>query len=202
MSTRLGRVALAAAIVGAGVVVGGAAVVQAAPDPGVVYDSIGTPPGNVSSLGFQATSTSEFGDRVQVGPGAHELSSVTVLMSSWACETGGSTTCSTTPGATFTHPLTLTLYADNGSGTPGGVLTSMTMNASIPYRPSADNVNCTGGRWFTGTTCFSGLAAPVTFNFPVGTVLPSRFIWAISYNTTTHGYQPIGAARVWQQLSV
>ncbi len=49
--------------------VGGAAVVQAAPDPGVVYDSIGTPPGNVASLGFQATSTSEFGDRVQVGPG-------------------------------------------------------------------------------------------------------------------------------------
>ena len=191
------RVALAAVLVGAGVLVGSASAVQAAPDPGVVYDSIGVPPGNVSSIGFEATSTKEFGDRVQVGPGAHELSSVTVLMSSWACETGGwtgPTPCATTPGATFTHPLTMKLYADNGSGAPGGVLASMTMTATIPYRPSADAVNCTGGRWFDGASCFNGFAAPVTFNFPPGTVLPSRFIWAISYNTSHRGYNPIGAA--------
>ena len=106
--------------------------VQAAPDPVTVYDSIGAVPGNVASVGFEATSTSEFGDRVQVGPGSRQLSSVTVLMSSWACETGGwtgPTPCATTPGATFTHPLTLTLYADNGTASPGAV-------ASAPIQPS------------------------------------------------------------------
>jgi enamine deaminase RidA (YjgF/YER057c/UK114 family) len=197
MSTRLGRVALAAVLLGAGVMASSAGVAEAAQDPGVVYDSIGSPPGNVSSIGFQATSTRELGDRVQVGPGTHELSSVTVLMSSWACQTGGwtgPTPCSSADLATFTHPLTLKLYADNGSGAPGAVLTSTTMNAVIPYRPSADPVNCTGGRWFDGTTCFNGFAAPVTFNFPTGTLLPSRFIWAISYNTTNRGYSPIGPA--------
>jgi parallel beta-helix repeat protein len=177
--------------------VGGGTVAVAAPVPVALYDAIGNPPGNVSSLGFEATSTKEFGDRVQVGPGPRGLSSVTVLMSSWACVTGSWNvvgSCATTPGATFTHPLTMTLYADNGTGTPGGVLTSMTMTATIPYRPSANSVNCDGKRWYDGTTCYSGLAAPVTFNFPVGTVLPSRFIWAISYNTTNRGYNPIGPA--------
>jgi enamine deaminase RidA (YjgF/YER057c/UK114 family) len=197
IATRLYRVVLAAAIVGSGIVVGSGTVARAAPDAAAVYDSIGVAPGNVASLGFEATSTSEFGDRVQVGPGPRELSSVTVLMSSWACETGGwtgPTPCVTTPDATFAHPLTMTLYSDNGTGTPGGVLTSMTMTATIPYRPSADSVNCTGGRWFNGTTCYNGYAAPVTFSFPIGTVLPSRFIWAIAYNTTHHGYNPVGAA--------
>jgi hypothetical protein len=89
MWTRVGRVALAASILGAGVMVGSATVVKAASNPGIVYDSVGVPPGNVASLGFEATSTSEFGDRVQVGPGTHELSSITVLMSSWACQIGG-----------------------------------------------------------------------------------------------------------------
>lgn len=98
------------------------------------------------------------------------------------------------PDATFTHPLTLTLSADNGTATPGGVLATMTMSATIPYRPSADPVNCTGGRWFNGTSCYNGFAFPVTFNFPPGTVLPSRLIWGIAYNTTHHGYSPIGAA--------
>jgi len=182
---------------GGGLIVGTAAVAHAAPDPIALYDSIGTVPGNVASVGFEATSTSEIGDRVQIGPGPRQLSSVTVLMSSWACQIGGwtgPTPCFTSPGATFTHPLTLTLYADNGTATPGGVLATTTVDATIPYRPSADPVNCSGGRWFNGTTCYNGFASPVTFDFAAGTVLPSRLIWTISYNTTHHGYQPIGAA--------
>ncbi|MBK5332182.1 MAG: hypothetical protein JJD93_09435 [Ilumatobacteraceae bacterium] len=197
IATRLCRVAVALVLLGVGVMVMPAVGVQAAPDPDAVYDSIGVVPGNVASVGFEATSTSEFGDRIQVGPGPRQLSSVTVLMSSWACQTGGWTgpiACSTTPGATFTHPLTLTLYADNGTASPGGALATMTMNATIPYRPSADPVNCTGGRWFNGTTCYNGFAYPVIFQFPAGTALPSRLIWGIAYNTSNHGYSPIGPA--------
>jgi hypothetical protein len=194
---RFSRVVLVSVLLSGGLIAVDQTVTHAAPDRVAVYDSIGAAPSNVSSIGFEATSTNEVGDRVQIGPGPRGLSRVTILMSSWGCETGGWTgpvPCSTTPGLTFTHPLTLTLYADNGTAVPGGVIASTTVNASIPYRPSADPANCTGGRWFDGTTCYNGLAVPVSFDFPAGTVLPSRVIWSIAYNTTHHGYHPIGAA--------
>ena len=83
-----------------------------------VYDAIGpTVPGNVPSQAFQATQTAEFGDLVGLGTGPRKLRSVTVEMSSWGCESGtwNLGTCATTPGATFTHPLTLKLYAVNNA---------------------------------------------------------------------------------------
>ena len=62
----------------------------------VVYDAIGAIsvalPSNVPSLGYQATSTSEFGDKVTLAAGPRTLSSVDLLLSSWACESGAQTT--------------------------------------------------------------------------------------------------------------
>ena len=50
-----------------------------------VYDATPSPlPPNVASLGFQATSTSEFGDLVTLGGTDRSLESVTVTMSDWA----------------------------------------------------------------------------------------------------------------------
>ncbi len=123
-------------------------------------------------------------------------------MSSWACETGGWTGRSVLDSlrCDLHHPLTLNLYADNGTATPGGVLASMTMNATIPYRPSADLVNCTGGRWFNGTTCFNGFAAPVTFNFPVGHGAAEPLHLGDLVQHDHHGYDPIGAAACGTQL--
>jgi hypothetical protein len=59
--------------------------------------------GNVVSLGYQSDSVSEFGDLIQLGPGERSSAKlpVTVIMSIWACETGGMATCETTPGATW-----------------------------------------------------------------------------------------------------
>ena len=97
-----------------------------------------------------------------LAPGPRELTTVSVVLSSQACETGaGTPTCVTTPGATFDHPLTMTLY--NVAGTPaaptvGSVIATLTDTFTIPFRPSADPVNCTGanaGRWFDGSTCFN-----------------------------------------------
>ena len=88
----------------------------------VAYSAIpATIPGNVASLGFEATATAEFGDEVGLASHATPLAKARVLMSSWACETGhwNDVTCTTTPGATFSVPVTFNVYAvDNTGSTP------------------------------------------------------------------------------------
>jgi len=171
----------------------GAPVALAAPAPVAMYDSIGAAvPGNVVSLGFEATSTQEFGDLVQLAPGARRLDTVTVLLSSWGCETGSGPTCLTTPGATFSHPITLNIYQSTpGVGTGvGALVTTATDTFDIPYRPSAAP-SCIGGGWLDGSDCFNGFATPITFVFPSTPVVPTNLIWTVAYNTTHHGYSPM-----------
>jgi len=51
----------------------------------VIYNSIPAPlPGNLPSLGYQATQTTEFGDRIQFAGTARHLTTVTVTLSDWA----------------------------------------------------------------------------------------------------------------------
>ncbi len=184
----------------------------------VLYSAIPAAlPGNVSSLGFEATATREFGDRVQllqppytrvvVPPvaGTVLVSKVTVVMSSWGCQTGGGFThnCLTTPGATFNHPITLNLYQDGiaGSLLPGALIQSKTQTFAIPYRPST-SPGCAGGGWMQTAsdsrslapsgTCYNGYATKITFNFATPVTLPRTVIWGISYNTTHYGPNPIG----------
>jgi hypothetical protein len=165
---------------------------------GIGYDSVPSPlPGNVPSVGFEARATSELGDEVQFAGTDRVLRQVTVTMSSWGCESGtwNGSDCSTTPGATFTHPLTLTVYAvDTTSGhpEPGAVLATRTQTFAIPYRPSA-SASCGDGRWSNGTTCFNGFATPVTFDFTGTSVtLPGDVIWGVAYSTTHYGALPLG----------
>lgn len=169
----------------------------------VMYSSIPAAlPGNVVSQAFQATQASEFGDRVTFVAGSGSaLGSVTVVLSSWGCQAGTwlSGDCSTTPGATFSHPVTLNLYQDGGS-TPGALIAAQTQTFAIPYRPSADTINCTGpnaGKWYSvaDARCYNGLATKVTFHFPnPGLSVPSSLVWGVAYNTTNWGYHPIGAS--------
>lgn len=173
----------------------------AAAGPAVVYDNTPHPlPGNLVSWAFEATGTSEFGDRVGLAAGGPRLAaSVTVVMSSWGCQTGYwySGDCATAPGATFTHPVTLNVYAVGAGNAPGALLGTATQTFAIPYRPSADPVNCTGGRWFdaTSSTCFNGKAATITFDLAaLSLTLPDEAIVSVAYNTTHFGYTPIGAA--------
>ena len=188
----------AIAALAATVVTYGAPLALADEPPVAVYDSIGAVvPDNVVSLGFEATSTSEFGDLVQLAPGARRLDSVEVLLSSWGCENGSWNIgdCTTTPGATFSHPITLNIYQSTpGVGTGvGALVATVTETFDIPYRPSAAGLpTCADGRWSNGTTCFNGLATPVTFEFPSTPVVPTNLIWTVAYNTTHHGYSPIG----------
>jgi hypothetical protein len=165
----------------------------------VIYSSLlGNPlPGNSSSVGFEATSTSEFGNAVTFAGTNRTLTSVIVTMSSWACTTGGAGAggnCVTTPGATFTEPITFNIYAasttSTTTGLPGALIATSTQTFSIPYRPSA-SPKCTGGRWWdtSSKSCFNGLADNITFNFS-GVTLPDSVVYGIAYNTSDYGAPP------------
>lgn len=162
----------------------------------VIYNSIPSPlPGNVVSLGYEATSTAEFGDQVQFSVGSgRNLLKVTQTMSSWGCEAGSwhEGDCSTTPGTTFSHPITLNVYNVGPGSTVGSLITSVTQTFNIPYRPSASLV-CGDGRWFNSAdaTCYNGYAVNIEFNLP-GTLVPNNVIYSIAYNTTHYGAAPIG----------
>jgi hypothetical protein len=169
----------------------------------VVYDGIPSPlPGDaVLSLAFEAGSTQEFGDLIQLSsPGI--VGTVEVVLSSFGCEAGHwySGDCATTPGATFSHPITLNLYNAGAGGLPGTLITSVTQTFSIPFRPSADPVHCTGanaGLWYSAAdkTCYYGVAAPIEFDLSaLSLMLPAQIVYGIAYDTTSHGYAPIGPA--------
>jgi hypothetical protein len=165
----------------------------------VIYSSLlGNPlPGNSPSVGFEADSISEFGNAVTFAGTNRTLTSVIVTMSSWGCTTGGAGAggnCVTTPGATFSEPITFNIYnpSTDGGLTPGTLITTLTQTFNIPYRPSA-SPKCTDGRWWDTSSklCFNGLADNITFNFS-GVSLPDSVVYGIAYNTTDYGNPPIG----------
>ena len=148
-------------------------------------------PGNLSSIGFEATATSEFGGLVQLAGTNGPSPVVSVVLSTWGCEDGGGLTCLTSPGATFDHPITLKVYARGPGDAPGALLASQTKTFSIPYRPSANPLCGTGWSPDAGVTCFNGMAVRLTFDaLPVA--IPDEVVLAVAYNTTHRGYAPIG----------
>lgn len=116
---------------------------------------------------------------------------MTVDLSSFACVSGhwgAGGNCSTPSGATFSLPITLNIYKASTDGVnPGGLITSLTQNFNVSYRPSA-STKCSGGEWYSSGTksCFNGLADNVTFNF-AGVTLPDQVVYGIAYNTSHHG---------------
>jgi hypothetical protein len=178
-----------------------------------VYDSTVAPlPGNLPSVGFDATQTSVFGDQVTLGGTARELNNVVVTMSSWGCQSGAwgngfgtANACVTTPGATFSEPITLNIYGVGVNNAPGSLLATDTQTFAIPYRPSASDpsghsaAGCTasGGQWYDSTdgTCDNGLATNITFALSSqNVVLPNNVIYGIAYNTSDYGAAPYGDA--------
>lgn len=153
--------------------------------------------GNVPSLSFESTwpMVNEFGDEVVLSGAARTLQSMSVVLSSWGCQSGGWSTedCMTTPGATFDVPLTFTIYADSG-GTAGVRLATVTNTVKVAYRPSVDTTLCTGGRWYNSKdrSCYNGFPQIVKMDMPSGVTLPSQVIWSVAYNTTSAGPHPIG----------
>ncbi len=174
----------------------------------VVYNNIVEPlPGNFASIGYEATSTAEFGGEIQLAGTARSHPRVTVAMSAWSCQEGNSSqgeTCHTPkPKKKFAWPLTLNVYAVGPGNTVGAKLATVTKTFKMPYRPST-SFTCTqagdAGAWYDaaapGTSaiekCFHGLAFTETFK--LSTTLPSDVIVSLAYNTSNHGPAPIGPA--------
>ena len=161
-----------------------------------IFNNIPNPaPGNVVSMAYEATSTSEFGGQVSFAGSLRTNPTVTVLMSSWGCQNGSwfNGDCSTTPGSTFSEPITLNVWNVGTGNSIGSQVASVTNTFNIPFRPSADNTNCTGGRWYSTTdqACYNGFATPVSFNLS-GVTLPNNAIITVAYNTSDFGAQPYG----------
>jgi hypothetical protein len=172
------------------------------PSETAVYSSLISPlPGNIPSIGVESDYFDELGNEVNLASSG-TLSSVVVTISSFTCETGSGTTCVTTPGTTYPVDITFNIYSPGTGNTPGALIASGTQTFDIPFRPSADNVDCSGGAWFDTTTegCFNGFAANITFdagNFtPANPTLPGAVIYGIAYDTTTNGYNPVDTAGV------
>jgi hypothetical protein len=189
------RLAVLVALVVAAVVVVAGAAVAAGVKTSVIYDSTAKngPPSNLVSAGPEAYAFTSIGDTITFAPGPRKLTNATVTLSSWGCVSGTwfGGDCSTPTGATFDQPITLTV-TDSG----GNVLASSTQTFAVPYRPSA-SPRCTGddaGKWYSSAlkTCFNGYATDVTFNFSGNVTLPSTVTYAVSYNSTHFGPNPVG----------
>ena len=166
--------------------------------------------------------TKEFGDKVQLNTtSGTAIDKMTVAFSSFACGTSGhwnDDACLTTPGATFTIPdtpgfagsggLHARIYSVDGSGNPGSLLGEAVNNGAIPYRPSADPVNCLdsgtdsnggddSGKWYNAAAdlCHNGYQFNVSFDFGNIAVSPNQtVIWTVTFNTSNSGINPLGNA--------
>jgi hypothetical protein len=164
-----------------------------------LYDSIpGTLPGNLPSLGYQATQTQEFGQAITLagGAGVYDLT-VTVLMSNWAYE---STYQAIGTSAGFNVPMTLSLYTDPGTGAAvSSAFATSSVSALIPWRPEPGG-GCGSAYLGADGLCYNGSLSTVTFNF--GSVnLPANLIYGLAFNTQTWGYNPTGVAGPYNSLN-
>ena len=196
----------------------------------VTYNSIPVVyPGSFTSLGYAATSTKEFGDLIQLSGAFRKLNTIELSLTNWACENDFSwnganwvanrtstQACITTPGSSYTHPITLNIYnVDNSSGTNqvGTLITTKTITATIPFRPSWDSVNCPaptadipfGGTWYdpVQSSCVHGYAFNLNYDFSLDNLtLPDQVVVTIAYNTSVHGFAPIGNPGPYDSLNV
>lgn len=162
------------------------------------------------AIGFEATSTSEFGNGVTLASGTgRSLSQLKVDFQSFACQSGHWNTgdCSSAAGSTFDWPITANIYDPNGVGGLTTPIATVTTTQTIPYRPSASGATTcpstgnppgqwtAGSQWFNpqavgGGACQNSIGTVLTFNFPSGTVLPGTVVWTVAFNTSDFGVTP------------
>ena len=177
----------------------GAGAASAASEP--VYNNIPSPlPGNLPSIGFQATQTSEFGGQVEFAGTNRKNPTVKVTMSSFACVTGSwnGGNCGTPAGSKFEWPITISVYEVGGENSVGSLVARASKTFKLPYRPSANYAKCNGanaGKWYSMVSheCFNGKAFSISLGLKVAK-LPEKAIIGVAYNTSNYGAEPQHAA--------
>jgi len=175
----------------------------ASASPTVVYDSLGPTVPNLPSLGYQATSTSEFGDRISFGAGPRGLDSVTVRMSTWALQSTYAGNPLYTNAAGYDHDLTFNVYGAGSGATPGALLATKTIDTLIPWRPAADP-SCAGGTAWRAAdgACYNGMTFDVVFDFSgLGVMLPDDIVFGLAFNTQSYGTTPEAAEGPYNSLN-
>ena len=173
-----------------------------------VYDATPSPlPPNVASLGFQATSTSEFGDSVHLGGTDRELDAVTVTMSDWALYSDYSSDVRYAANSTaWSHPITVNVYSSHldVNGVPDTLLATTTQDVTIPWRPAADPTCAGGTAWRADDgLCYNGIAFNAEFDLrSLNVTLPDAVIVGIAYNTQSYGETPLGLPGPYNSLNV
>lgn len=151
----------------------------------VVYDNVPSPlPGNFASIGLAATSSTEFGGEIELAGSARSQPTVTVVMSSWACQSGSwfEGNCSTPkPSKTFKVPLTVRVY--QADELAEGPVAEATKSVKMFYRPSESPSHCPSGTWYdeTSSTCFHGYAFPVSITLKKLKRMPKKAIVSFLY---------------------
>jgi PKD domain len=173
----------------------------------IAFDSMPSPfPSNMISYGFESSFLKSLGDRVTLKPGSPRLlESITVGMSSWACETGHwfSNNCGTLQSSAYDYPITMNVYDANRTT----LLATVTQTFNIPYRPAADP-KCMGGdlgKWMDSNgVCKNGFAFKIAFDLrSLNVTLPDdTFIYEVVYNTNTQGPAPVGQSGPYDDLNV
>jgi hypothetical protein len=153
-----------------------------------IYDGIPSPdPTGSPSLGYQATQTAEFGDRIAFAGTERNLTTVRVGLVSWAQANDNFDDPSLMRTPTdFQQQLTFNIYAVNGSGGVGALLATNTATFTIPFAPSAS----------------VHPFVPVTFDFSSqNVVLPNEVIYGLAFNTQTWGANPTGFSGPYNSLN-
>lgn len=153
-------------------------------------------PGNLPSLGYEATSTTEFGGLIQFAGTERNLTKAIVTMSNWALE---STYEAVGASAGYTHPLTLNIYGVGAGNAVGSLIGSRTIDAFIPWRPEA-SARCGSGWIDANGNCWNGLAFQVTFDL-TGISVPDQIIYGLAYNTADYGNPKVGVAGPYNSLN-
>ncbi len=150
--------------------------------------------GSYLSLGFQATQTAEFGDRVTFGGTARTLQTATFTMVNWAryedYNTGGQYYgAGQWAGSGFNHSFTLNLYESGSGGSKGNLIASIAETKFISYRPTG---------W-----SFNGYAQNISFDLAsLNITAPNSIVWGLAYNTQSYGSSPLGVNGPYNSLNM
>ncbi len=165
----------------------------------VVYNNVPSPlPGNFASIGLAATSSTEFGGEIELAGKARSKPTITVVMSSWACETGGvyEGNCKTLKTKGFKVPVTIKVY--NVGELDEGPIAEATHNEKMSYRPSSTPEKCAGDnqRWYDAADghCYHGFAFPISIKLGKLKKMPRRSVITVSYPHSSGPAQSLNVA--------